>query len=172
MTQQKFSRGLCIRFEVFTAVTITNTFYGDMATLCTSCEGRRFGGTVFSMKICGFPLFAARVYHTAEAVARGSYKNYAASPCPKRQPLSRCYMLCSKKCINYSEITSVETSSYLCLLQLKPCCFTDYCQKVAFFLNYLPVLIILFNYRFTTCKHNTNCKVNQVLGAEILLGGS
>jgi hypothetical protein len=34
----------CVRFEVFTAVTITNIVFWDVA-LCRSCVNRRFGGT-------------------------------------------------------------------------------------------------------------------------------
>jgi hypothetical protein len=34
----------CVRSEVFTAVTMKNTVFWDVAP-CRSCENRRFGGT-------------------------------------------------------------------------------------------------------------------------------
>jgi hypothetical protein len=34
----------CVRFEVFTAVTMKNVIFWDV-TLCGSCKNRRFGGT-------------------------------------------------------------------------------------------------------------------------------
>jgi hypothetical protein len=34
----------CIRFEVFTAVTMKNVIFWDV-TLCSSCNNRCFGGT-------------------------------------------------------------------------------------------------------------------------------
>jgi hypothetical protein len=35
---------VCVRFEVFTAVTVNNGVFWDVA-LCDSCKNRRFGGT-------------------------------------------------------------------------------------------------------------------------------
>jgi hypothetical protein len=37
-------RGLWVRFEVFTAVTLKNDVFWDV-TPCGSCKNRRFGGT-------------------------------------------------------------------------------------------------------------------------------
>jgi hypothetical protein len=37
-------RTVCVRFEVFTTVTMKNGVFWDV-TLCGSCKNRRFGGT-------------------------------------------------------------------------------------------------------------------------------